>query len=883
MLHLRAALLFGRLHRDMDEEMRAHIDAATARYAARGMSERDAINAARREFGNRTVIASDARAARGAQWAESLATDVRLAWRGLRRSPLFALVALVSIALGVGATTAIVTLANTLLFQSPPGVGDAGRVVTVGRTMQGHGFDTFSYPTYSDYAAASSLQGLAGMDLEPNALSIATPSGGQAVRSGAVTGNFFRVLEAHPALGRFFTPTEDTQAGAAPVVVLSDRYWRAHFNADSTIVGRVIDLNGQPFTVIGVAADGFQGPFVIAPDVWLPLRTSARLAHRESMLTNRQATWLIGVGRLAPDRSLGQAQTEIAEIAARLRQSYPKESDLDGVRVNQLSLVPGDGHRAIAAFMLVLFVVAVLVLLVASMNVAGMLLARAAGRQREFALRISLGASRARLVRQLATESLVIGVAAGVVGVIVGRWLVQALMTLLPRLPVPVVLQPRLDARVLAFALAITLLTALAVGALPALKGTKLDLVPALKIGAGATARRHRLRRALLVSQIAVSMLLVVTASLFGRSLIRARSVDPGFVTHGIAIVSLDLSLAGYDEARGMQQASSLLDRVRQVPGVTQAALAGVLPLDGTARGRGELTAPGHPAPANQQGWDADWDEITAAYFDVIGIPIVAGRALGDTDRPGAPDVAVVNETFARHLYGRADAAIGQTLRNQTMDGDTRTITIVGVARDAKYRSLDDPPLNFIYVPVSQWYDPQTNLLVRTSGTVDVAGALRRTIAAFDPRLPILDQRTIDDQVATALFPQRIALWVSGSLGVVALLLALLGVYGVISYTVAQRTREFGVRVALGAARGTIVGMVVRTGLSIVGAGVLIGAAAAFAATRLMASFLFGVSPTDVIAFGGAALLLGGAALAASWLPARTAAGVDPMVAMRAE
>jgi len=359
---------------------------------------------------------------------------------------------------------------------------------------------------------------------------------------------------------------------------------------------------------------------------------------------------------------------------------------------------------------------------------------------------------------------------------------------------------------------------------------------------------------------------------------VRARSVDPGFVTHGITIVSLDLSLAGYNEQRGIQQAAALLDRVRQMPGVAQAAFTGVLPLGGSGRGYGNLSPPGHPPPGMHESWDVDWDVVTPAYFGVTGIPMLHGRAFGDADGVGAPDAAIVNATFARRLYGRAGAAIGQTPRS-----GTRTITIVGVAHNAKYRSLDEPPLNFIYVPMSQWYDSRINLLVRTTGTVTVAGSIRRTLAAFDPRLPILDERTIADQVATALFPQRFALWVSGSLGVVALLLALLGVYGVISYSVAQRTREFGVRLALGASRGTILGMVLRTGLRLVGAGVLIGAVAAFAVTRLIASFLFGVAPTDVVAFGGAALLLGGAALAASWLPARRAAGVDPMVALRAE
>jgi predicted permease len=877
LLRLRAVLLFGRVQREMDEEMRAHIELATERYVQRGLSKSDAIVAARREFGNATVLASDAREARGARWAESFLTDLRLAVRGLRRTPLFAAVAVLSIAVGVGATTGIVTLADALLLQTPSGVGHPDRVVSVGGTRNGKGFDTFSYVTYTDYARASSLSALAALDLESRPLSLSTSSGSEAVRAGAVSTNFFSVLESRPALGRFFGPSDDDASSPASVVVLTDRYWRARFNGDSTVVGRTITLNGAPFTVVGVAAPRFQGPFVLTPDLWIPLRASLRLDGNESMLTERDDIWLIAVGRLAPSRTVGQAQAELSSIASRLRAAYPKEPDLDGVSVRPLSLVPGDGHRVIAAFMTLLFVVAGLVLIVASTNVAGMLLARAASRQREIAVRIAMGASRGRLVRQLSTESLVVGLAAGVVGLVLAKWLVAMVMRLVPHLPVQLVVNPALDGRVFLFALGVTLVTAIAVGALPAMESTNPDLVPALKVDAGATARRHRMRSVLLVSQIAVSMLLLVVAGLFGRSLVRARAVSPGFATHHIAVVSLDLSLAGYDEARGIAQAQALVTRAKAIPGVRQVAMSAMLPLSGSAMGFGPIVVDGHPAPSGQDGWRADWDVVSPDYFDVLDIPLVRGRAFNQTDQPTGPAVAIMNETFAMHVFGTTDV-VGRTFRN-----GKRTVTIVGVARNAKYRSLDEPPLNFVYVPLTQWYRSQTNLLVRTSADMNLAGVLRRMVQQFDRRLPVLDQSTMDDQIAFSLFPQRLAVWIAGSLGVIALLLAVLGIYGVVAYGVAQRTREIGVRVALGAERRSILGMILRQGLVLAGVGVLIGAAAAFGATRLIGSFLFGVPATDVLSFAGATILLSVAALLAGWLPARRAAAVDPIIALRAE
>lgn len=877
LLRCRAVFLFRRLQREMDDEMRSHVELATERYMARGLSRGDARAAARREFGNQTVLSADARTERGAQWSESLSTDVRLALRGLRRAPLFALVAVVSIALGVGATTAIVTIANALLFRGPAGVAAPDRVLTVASTRDGHGFNTISYPTFLDYSRVRSLSALAAMDLEPHALSLLTPQGSEVVRSGTVSGNFFAVLGVRPGVGRLFGPSEDSESDAAPVVVLSDAYWRKRFRADSTVVGRVITLKGSPFTIVGVASRGFQGPFAIAPDLWMPMRISLRLNGSDDELTERADLWLVAIGRLAPRVAMHTAQTELRTIAARLKATYPKEPDLDGVSVSPLSFVPGQGHQVIEGFMAVLFVVAGLVLVIASTNVAGMMLARAAARQREFAVRIAMGASRFRIARQLLTESAIVGGAAAVTGLVLAKWLVQMIMGLVPRLPIPLVVHPTLDGGVLAFALAVTLLSTTAAGLLPAMASTKPDLVPALKLDAGATPRRQRLRSALVVSQIAASMLLLVVAALFGRALVKARAVDPGFVTRHIDVVSLDLSLAGYDDHRGRAQSTALLEEVRRLPGVERAALSAMLPLAGEATGYGAISVEGHAPPKGDTAWYGDWNVVSPGYFDVLGIPLVAGRTFSDADHDGAPDVAIWNETFAKNVFGTS-AVVGRTFRN-----GQRTMTIVGVARDAKYRALDDPPINFIYVPMAQRYRAQTALLVRVAGDADLSGSLRKLIARFDPRLPVLDHSTMDDQVALSLFPQRLALWITGSLGLVALLLALLGIYGVIAYSVARRTREIGIRVALGAARGSVLRMVLRQGFVAVSTGVLVGAVAAFGATRLLGSFLFGVPPTDLVAFGSAAALLGITALLASWVPARRAAAVDPMIALRAE
>lgn len=809
-----------------------------------------------------------------------LRQDVRYAARALSRTPVFALVAVLSLAIGIGATTGIVTIANTLLLRPPPGVGHPERLVTIARTQEGNGFDNFSYPNFQDYRAARSLGALAALRIDPQAVSLAGPDGGEPIQVSAVSGNLFDVLEARAALGRFFRPDEDGAPGANPVAVLSQAFWRRRFAADSSIVGRPIVLNGSPFTVIGVARDRFQGPFALAPDLWVPLTATTLLGTPTNLFSERRAVWLIGIGRLAPDVGVSQAQAELSAIAARLARDYPDANGGQGVVVEPASLFPGDMRASIDGFLGLLLAISGLVLIIASTNVAGMLLARATARRREIAVRLALGASRRRLVGQLAIESLMLFAAAAVAGLLIAHWLVIGLLALVARLPVQLALDPRLDWRVLGFAVVVALVTGVLAGLVPALQSTRPDLVPSLKSDGGGYGGRQRLRlrSGLLVAQIALSMVLLMVAGLFARTLAHARSIDPGFDPHGVSIVSLDLGLANYGAEQGRRVAGEILDQTRALPGVRAAAVSAMLPLDGGGLGLGEITVAGRQPPDPHLGWRADWNVVTPGYFTALGIPLVRGREFTEADRSGSGDVAILNETFAAALFPDEDP-VGRTLINEG-----RSVTVVGVARNAKYRSLGEAPRNFIYVPLGQRYFGRTHLVIRAvPGAAAPAGAVRRIVAAVNPALPILRQQSMEQQTANALFPQRVALLVSGGLGLVALLLALLGIYGVTAFDVTQRTREIGVRVAVGAQRRHVLALVLRHGLVLASCGVVVGSLAAVAATRLLRGLLYGVQPADGVALGGAAGLLVLAALLASWIPARRALRLDPVLALRSE
>lgn len=806
---------------------------------------------------------------------ETIRRDTAYAARALARSPVFTLVAVLSVAIGIGATTAIVTIGNALLFKAAPGIGQPERLVNLGSSQEGSGFDNFSYPNFLDYRTAKSLSGLSAFHVRPLELSLAGPTGGEHVRAGLASGDLLGVLRVRPALGRFFVAEEDGAPGANPAVVLSHKFWRDRFSSDAAIVGKSVTLNAHPFTVVGVAPAEFHGPMVFAPDMWVTISGSTLLQFPESLLRSRNGVWLMGIGRLAPGATIETAQAELSAIAQRIAIEYPSDQRRKHVRVLPASIFPGDLKFIIGGFMGVLLAIAGLVLAVASTNVAGMLLARATTRQREIAVRLALGASRAQLVGQLVTESLLLFLAAGATGVVLAKWLVGGLMALVPKLPFPVVVDSGIDWRVLSIALLVSLATGLATGVIPALQTTRPDLVPALKSDGGGGGKRQRLRDALLVAQISLSMLLLIVGGLFGRALVRARAIDPGFDPRGLHIASLDLRLANYDPIRGVQFAGTLLERVRGMPSVESATLSAVIPLSGGGMGLGGVQVDGVTPP--QGGWTLDWNIVSQGYFSTMRIPLLRGRDFTDADRLGSAPVAIMNEFFAKQLWPGQDP-VGRTFRN----GNT-VITVVGIAHDSKYRSLGESPRNFLYVPLAQNYGSRTSIFVRTKNGASPAAEVRRLLAELDRNLPILNQASFETHAATSLFPQRIAVYVAGSLGGVALMLALLGIYGVTAFSVAQRTREIGVRVALGADRARVVRMVLRQSMGLAGVGVLIGSAAGVVVTRLLSALLYGVDATDSIAFFGAGGLLALAALVASWVPAMRAAVVDPVIALRAE
>jgi predicted permease len=706
---------------------------------------------------------------------DQLRQDSRYALRGLVRSPVFSITAILSLAIGVGGTAAIYALANSLLLRAPEGVGNPDRVVNIGRSQNGQGFDNFAYTTFADYRDRNStFSGLAAIEFTPRRLSLRGSDGGEAIEGAVVSGNFFSVLEARPALGRFVLDEEDRTPRTHAVAVLSHRFWTERFNGDSSVITRAIVLNGTPFTVVGVAAAGFHGASFTSAQVWVPMMASPWLGTSAEMLTTgRRGAWIMAIGRLKPDVAISQAQADLATIQAQLGQAYPDAYEGMGVRVTALSLFPGDMRGMVSLFTTFLFVLTGLVLVIGGTNVAGMMLARSAARRREIAVRLAIGASRGRLARQLITESALLFAVAGVIGTLLASWLMAALMSFVPSLPFSVSIEPAIDWRVIAFALVVATIAGMLAGLAPAVQSTKPALAPELRSDVGGSGRRHRLRSSLLVMQVTFSMLLLVVAALFGRALLHARAIDPGFDPANVHVATLDFGLVNHTPETGHQFADRLIQGTAAAPGVESAALARMIPLQNGGMGLGGVLVEGRPASVENPSWNADWNIVTPSYFDVLRIPLVRGRAFTALDRSGTPDVAIINERLAERIWPGEDA-VGKSFRN-----DDRVVTIVGVARDAKYRTLGESPRGFIYVPFGQRYNDEMSLFVRSSTATSPAPAIRRVVADLDPSLPILASQSLVDLSAVGLFAQRMAVWVAGSLGGVALLLALIGIYGV--------------------------------------------------------------------------------------------------------
>jgi predicted permease len=816
---------------------------------------------------------------------ETVWQDVRYGFRLLRRSPLFTITAALSLAIGIGANTTIFSVASAMLLRPLPGVADPGRLVDIGRTQNGKDFDNSSYPNYRDIRArATTVSDVYALRLEPQAMGLRGHDGAERIYGGIVSGNYFSVLGTRPHLGRLLMDADDEGApGSHPVMVISYELWQRRFGGNPSAVGQTVPLNGHPFSIVGVAPRGFQGTTVIRNEAWLPISAMPLATPRRSasMLQAREAVWLIMGGRLKPGVSVGQANAELSAIASGLEREFPNENRGKGLTAMASAVIPG--HIDIfAGFLGLLMAIVGLVLLIACVNLSGMMLARAAGRRREIAVRLAIGASRWRLARQLLTETALLFVAGCALGVMLSRWLRALLLSLLPQLPVPLGVDMSTDYRVLTFAIVLSFGAAVVSGLAPALQASRPDLVPALKTdGHGAVGGRLRLRSAFLVGQVALSLLLVLTAGLFMRALGHATGIDPGFSQANVDVVMLDLSLAHYNETTGPVFAKELLTRARARNNVRSAALVVDLPLDGGRMGFGAVRTPGLRR-GDSESVETDWNVVSPGAFRTLNLKLPRGRDFTDTDSAAAPRVAIVNEAFARIAWGTPDA-IGRTVEaNDAPGGAWQLVTIVGVAADAQLIALGSRAEPYMYVPYAQRYVPRVSLVLSTAGGSAIP-EVRDLLREMNPDLPITQALPLTEVTAVGLIPQRIAAGVAGSLGIVGLLLAAIGIYGVTSYSVNRRVREIGIRVALGADGQSVLRLILRQGIVLTLVGVGIGLAAGALVSQVVRSLLFGISALDPVTFGGGAALFLVVALAASYLPARRATRVDPMVALRAE
>jgi len=878
---------------ELAREVRSHLTLLEDDFRRRGMSGDDARLAARRALGSTAQAMDLHRDARSFVWLDDLRWDVAYSARLLRRNPIFALTAVLSLAIGIGANTTIFTIANALLFRAPAGVTEPDRLVDIGRSVRrGNAFNPGSYPDYLDIRErATTLDGVYASSLFPHAKGFATgtSSGIEQVFATSVTLNYFTVLGVPPAAGRLFGRADSEQPGASPIVVFSHRFWTRRFAQSPDLVGRVVRIDGRPFTVIGVAPEGFQGTGVRTSDVWMPITMTASEDGGASLLGNRAAALVIMGGRLRPGGSVETAAAEIDAIGRALEREHPDTNADKGLRALASSPVPGNAGP-IAVFVTLLTAIVSTVLLVACANLAGVLLARATARRREIAIRLAIGAGRWRLVRQLLTEALMLFALGGAGGIVFARAATSTLVALVPALPFPIDMNLALDGRAVAFTSALSCIAALACGLVPALQASRIDGVAGLRDEAEASPRRSRLRHGFLIAQVALSIVLVVVAGLFVRALRHVGSGNPGFDPHGVELASIDLAAAGYTDATAPLFVRDVLDRTRRLHGVQAATVAATLPGGFERISLAPIGVPGMADAGGSHLLSADWNVVEPGYFSTLKMTIVSGRDFTDADRANSQLVAIIGAGAERRLFPGQDA-VGKYIVQQPFSPPTKPrapakmLLVVGVANDPTYGTLFDGMSEmYVYVPLEQQYLARfTNLVVRGGGGGAVGGEVRALVASMNSNVPMMAWQSAEDYTSLGLLPQRVAASVAGSLGIFGLTLAAIGIYGVIAYSVARRTREFGVRLALGATQADIFRLVLREGVRLAAAGSIAGLLLAAAVAQLLTSFLFGVAPIDPVAFTGAAGLFAAVGLGACYVPARRATRVDPAIALRAE
>jgi predicted permease len=815
---------------------------------------------------------------------DTLFADLRYAVRRLSQRPGFAVIALLTMALGIGANSAIFSIVNAVLLRPLPVESPEQLVEIYSQEEDDNVPVTQAYPDYLDIRARDDLfSGVTAYTADFFSVNLGTRS--EVMFGESVTGDYFDVLGVPAAIGRVFIPGEDDAMGAPPVAVISHGLWKRRFASDPRVLGQTLRVRGRPFEIVGVLPPEFKGLLMgFSAELWLPLTANASFAAGGELLDDRDSRYLLVKGRLRPGVTAEQAQAGLDVLAGQLAEAYPESNvgrRFPAIPTNDVRLHPMIDRALVPVAALLMTVVGLLLLIVCT-NLANLLLARALARRKEIAIRLAIGAGRGRLIRQLLTESVLLGLLGGALGLAVAWWTAKLLVSFQPPLLFKLSLDIGIDGRVLAFTFFISLVAAMFFGLAPALQATRPQLVPALKDELDTVAQRFRrfgLRGSLVIVQVAVSLVLLVGAGLFVRSLIGAQAIDPGFERERAAIMTVAPELAGYDQTRAENLYSDLLDRARVIPGVEAAALATHLPLGLTFNMNALYVEGAETTPDDAP--SIDMTVVGPGYFETLGIPLLQGRDFGDQDDALTPLVVIVNEAAARRFWP-GENPVGKRLRLGAPDGQLREI--IAVARDTKVRTLGEEARPYLYRPLSQNYRSIVSLVVRTSGDPQgVVPVLRREALLVDESLPIMELKTMSQHLGIMLFAPRMGGILLSVFGGLAILLATIGLYGVVSYSAAQRTREVGIRVALGARPGDVIRLVTGQGMVLVGVGAAIGLALGLAATRPLGSFLYGVDVSDPVTFAGVTLLLVGVAFLATLVPALRAARLDAMVALRRE
>ncbi|HEY7056077.1 MAG TPA: ABC transporter permease [Vicinamibacterales bacterium] len=912
--HLVAALRRRRLDDQLREEMTGHLAWKTRAFVDEGVPEDEARRRAALAVGNVTRLREDARAMWGFPTLDSIAQDLRYGGRVLRRSPMFAGVAIVSLAIGIGAASTVFSLADAVLFRSLA-VRDPGSLVvlkwrsgpaTPFESLNGNGerdasglaSTSFSYAAYETFRSEANrfLDVVGFADLYQVNLGI--DGRAELGTAHAVGGNYFDLLGVVPVLGRPLGVADDRD-DTASAAVISYRTWHRRFGGTPDVVGRAIDVNGVRFTIAGVAPEAFHGTGQVGtdPDVYVPLAAKVRVVPNDDPPMSPSFWWVLMIGRLKPGIDVEEARSALdlllKRTAAAARPSLtaadlPRMTLLDGGRGQE------ESRRAMADPLQTMAIVAAIVLLVACANVAGLLLARGRARLRELSVRVAIGSSRSRVIRQLFTEAMLVALLGAALGLVSSRWMSLALAPALSTSGDPVDVLTRIDARVLAFAIAVAVGSALLFGLLPAFRATDIRVASGLQAGRGDTSpvRWRALSGGLVVVQIALSLLLLTGAGLLARTLYNLQRVDVGFDAGHLLLFQIDPSLNSYDADRTRQLYGTVLERLRAAPGVRAASLSNHKLISNSASigiaSRLDETAP-KPGSADARAFEEThlaWELVVdERFFDTMRQPLVRGRAFAPPDA-GGPPVAVINRTLAQKLFGTEDA-VGRFFKTGTRhrpEGDS--ITVIGVAADARYSSLrrNTPPTMYRYYPQFPYSKSAMTFEVRTAGPpTSLAATVREIIGSIDPNLPVFGLMTQTDQIETSLRQERLFAALGTLLAGVALLLSAIGLYGLLAYAVTRRTPEIGLRMALGAARGSVLWMVLRESLVLTAIGLAAGIPAALLAMTTLRAMLFGLAPRDPATIAGAATVMLLLAMAASFVPARRASRLDPMVALRIE